>query len=154
MNRLAGAAAALILLVACSSPVPPQPTVRPQSSLPTPSATPAPVTPPAKPMVACESAATSCVRETLAVLDAVASVGHPATRITFRANAMCIWTPFHTGPCGSIAVPDGTQKVTSAVVSFSGTEQQAFLNLFRLTDGSLRRDMALVTPPPGATPFP
>ena len=244
MNRLVGVVAALILLAACSSHVPPQPTARPQSSLPTPSATPAPVILPANapltpsdcgwpastplafagwatvadlgaeqviqgnpgehvyalvtrdplelypmigspmlergfcalrqdesqtesavvtdwafhgtqqsPVVTCERAATSCVRETLAVLDALASVTDPATRITFRVDAMCILAPFHTMPCESIAVPDGTQKITSAIVSFSGTERQAFLNLFQLADGLIRPDMALDTPPPDATPF-
>jgi hypothetical protein len=114
--------------------------------VPAPSPTPAPA-------VTCEGKAIGCVRETLVVLDAVASVGHPATRITFRADAMCIWVPFRTWPCGSIAVPDGTRRVASAVVTFSGTEQQAFLNLFWLADGSISPDMALVAPPPGATPF-
>ena len=50
--------------------------------------------------------------------------------------------------------PDGTQHVTSAVVTFAGTDQQAFLNLFWLADGSISPSMALATPPPGATPLP
>jgi hypothetical protein len=106
------------------------------------------------PVVTCEGRATSCVRETLVVLDAVASVGHPATRITFRLDEMCIGAPFGGRPCAAPAWPDGTQRMTSAVATFSGTEQQAFLNLFWLADGSISADMmALEAPPPGATPF-
>jgi hypothetical protein len=106
------------------------------------------------PVVTCEGTATSCVRETLVVLDAVASVGHPATRITFRSDEMCIGAPFGGRPCAAPAWPDGTQRMTSAVATFSGTEQQAFLNLFWLADGSISADMmALEAPPPGATPF-
>jgi hypothetical protein len=107
------------------------------------------------PVVTCEGTATSCVRETLVVLDAVASVGHPATRITFRSDEMCIGAPFGGRPCAAPAWPDGTQRMTSAVATFSGTEQQAFLNLFWLADGSVSAEMmALEAPPPGATPFP
>ena len=107
------------------------------------------------PVVTCQGTATSCVRETLAVLDAVASVGHPATRITFRADEMCIGAPFGGRPCAAPAWPDGTQRMTSAVATFSGTQQQAFLNLFWLADGSFSAEMmALEAPPPGATPFP
>jgi hypothetical protein len=106
------------------------------------------------PVVTCEGTATSCVRETLVVLDAVASVGHPATRITFRSDEMCIGAPFGGRPCAAPAWPDGTKRMTSAVATFSGTEQQAFLNLFWLADGSISADMmALEAPPPGATPF-
>lgn len=107
------------------------------------------------PVVTCEGTATSCVRETLAVLDAVASVSHPATRITFRADEICIGAPFGGRPCAAPAWPDGAQRMTSAVATFSGTEQQAFLNLFWLADGSFSADMmALEAPPLGATPFP
>jgi len=107
------------------------------------------------PAVTCEGTATSCVRATLVVLDAVASVGHPATRITFRLDEMCIGAPFGGRPCAAPAWPDGTQRMTSAVATFSGTEQQAFLNLFWLADGSISAEMmALEAPPPGATPFP
>ena len=107
------------------------------------------------PVVRCEGAATSCVRATLVALDAVASVGHPATRITFRLDQLCIGAPFGGRACGSAAWPDGTQRMTSAVVTFSGTDQQAFLNVFWLADGSISADMmALETPLPGATPFP
>ena len=108
------------------------------------------------PVVTCEGTATTCVRETLVVLDAVASVGHPATRITFRADQMCIGAPFGGRPCAAPAWPDGTQRMTSAVVTFSGTEQQAFLNVFWRADGSMigADMMALEAPPPGATPFP
>jgi hypothetical protein len=42
--------------------------------------------------------------------------------------------------------------MSNAVVTFDGTDQQAFLNLFSLSDGSISSDLALVTPPPGATP--
>ena len=94
-----------------------------------------------------------CLHETLVTLDAVTDVGHPATRITFRANGTCIWFPFGGNPCPALVFPDGTQRVTNAVVSFDGTNQQAFLNLFWLADGTISSDMALVTPPPGATPF-
>lgn len=107
------------------------------------------------PAVTCEGTATSCVRATLVVLDDVASVGHPATRITFRLDEMCIGAPFGGRPCAAPAWPDGTQRMTSAVATFSGTEQQAFLNLFWLADGSISAEMmALEAPPPGATPFP
>jgi hypothetical protein len=107
------------------------------------------------PVVTCEGTATTCVRETLVVLDAVASAGHPATRITFRSDQMCIGAPFGGRPCGSAAWPDGTQRMTSVVATFSGTDQQAFLNLFWLAGGSFSADMtALEAPPPGATPFP
>ena len=107
------------------------------------------------PVVTCEGTGTSCVRETLVVLDAVASVGHPATRITFRSDEMCIGAPFGGRPCAAPAWPDGTQRMTSAVATFSGTEQQAFFSLFWLADGSVSADMTAVeAPPPGATPFP
>jgi hypothetical protein len=107
------------------------------------------------PVVTCGGTATSCVRETLVVLDAVASVGHPATRITFRLDEMCIGAPFGGRPCAAPAWPDGTQRMTSAVATFSGTEQQAFLTLFWLADDSISADMmALEAPPPGATPYP
>ena len=107
------------------------------------------------PQVACDGDAVACARETLAALDAVASVGQPAVRIAFRADAMCIWYPFLGGvhSCPAIIVPDGAQRMTSAVVTFAGTEQQAFLNLAWLADGSISSTMALVAPPPGATPF-
>jgi hypothetical protein len=107
------------------------------------------------PVVTCEGTATSCVRETLVVLDAVASVGHPAMRITFRSDEMCIGAPFGGRPCAAPAWPDGTQRMTSAVATFSGIEQQAFLSLFWLADGSISAGyMTLEAPPPGATPFP
>ncbi len=108
------------------------------------------------PVVTCQDGVVDCARETLAVLDAVDDIAYPATRITFRPNAMCIWYPFITGAhsCPAIILPRGTRRVTNAVVSFSGTDQQAFLNLFWLANGSISSDMALVTPPPGATPFP
>jgi hypothetical protein len=107
------------------------------------------------PVVTCEGTATSCVRATLVVLDAVASVGHPATRMTFRSDEMCIGAPFGGRPCAVPAWPDGTQRMTSAVATFSGTDQQAFLSLFWLADGSISADYAVFeAPPPGATPFP
>ena len=111
---------------------------------------------PQNPVVTCEGTATSCVRATLVVLDAVASVGHPATRITFRADEMCIGAPFGGRPCAAPAWPDGTQRMTSAVATFSGTEQQAFLSLFWRADGSLISAgyLVLEAPPLGATPFP
>jgi len=107
------------------------------------------------PQVACGGDVVGCARGTLAVLDAVASVGHPAIRIAFRDDVMCIWYPFLGGvhSCPAINVPDGTQRMTSAVVTLAGTDQQAFLNLAWLADGSISSEMALVTPPPGATPF-
>ncbi len=107
------------------------------------------------PLVTCEGGIVDCARETLVVLDAVSDFGHPAVRITFRADATCIWFPFGGAhPCPAIAVPDSAQRVTNAVVSFAGIAQQAFLNLFWLADGSISPDMAHVAPPPGATPFP
>jgi hypothetical protein len=107
------------------------------------------------PVVTCEGTTTSCVRETLAVLDAVASVGRPARRITFRADEMCVGAPFGGRPCTAPAWPHGTQRMTSAVVTFSGTEQQAFLSLLWFAGGSMSAGMvALEAPPPGATPFP
>ena len=108
------------------------------------------------PMVTCEGTVTSCVPATLVILDAVASVGHPATRITFRSDEMCIGAPFGGRPCAADAWPLGTQRMTSAVVTFSETQQQAFLNLFWRADGSMISAdmMALEAPPPGATPFP
>ncbi|HEX7949750.1 MAG TPA: hypothetical protein VF494_05330 [Candidatus Limnocylindrales bacterium] len=107
------------------------------------------------PEITCEPDAIDCTAETQAVLAAVAGVAHPVTQIAFRADAMCIWEPFLSGThsCQAIIEPDGTQHVTSAVVTFSGTDQQAFLNLFWLADGSISPSMALVTRPPGATPF-
>jgi hypothetical protein len=106
------------------------------------------------PVVTCDTGS-SCVRATLVVLDAVASVGHPATRITFRPDQLCIGAPFGGRPCAAPAWPDGTQRMTSAVVTFSGTKQQAFLSLFWLADGSISAGyMTLEAPPPGATPFP
>ena len=110
---------------------------------------------PQAPAVRCETPITSCVSATLAVLDAVADVGHPATRITLRSDQLCIGAPFHDRPCGAPVWPTGTQRMTSAVVTFSGTDQQAFLDVFWLADGSIIADvMALEAPPPGATPFP
>jgi hypothetical protein len=107
------------------------------------------------PVVTCEGTATSCVRETLAVLDAVASVGRPATRITFRADEMCIGAPFGGRPCAAPAWPRGTLRMTSAVVTFSGTEQQAFLSVLWFAGGSISAGMvALEAPPPGSTPYP
>jgi hypothetical protein len=45
--------------------------------------------------------------------------------------------------------------MTSAVVTFSGTEQQAFLSVLWFAGGSISAGMvALEAPPPGATPFP
>jgi hypothetical protein len=104
----------------------------------------------------CEAGATDCARETMAVLDTVADVGHPAARITFRPDAACIWLPFMSGPhsCFAIIQPEGTERVTNAVVSFAGTDQQDFLNLFWLADGSISTTSNLATPPPGATPIP
>ena len=106
------------------------------------------------PAVTCE-VGTTCVRETLVVLDAVASVGRPATRITFRADQMCIGAPFGGRPCAVPAWPDGAKRMTSVVVTFSGIDQQAFLDLFWLADGSFSANyMVLEAPPPGATAFP
>ena len=77
----------------------------------------------------CSGVVVDCARETLAVLNAVADMGHPAVRIT-RAGPMCIWDPFLAAPhsCPAIIEPGGTQRVANAVVSFAGTERQAFLN--------------------------
>ena len=106
------------------------------------------------PVVTCE-VGTTCVRETLVVLDAVASVGQAATRMTFRPDQMCIGAPFGGRPCAAPAWPDGTQRMTSVVVTFSGIDEQAFLDLFWLADGSFSANyMVLEAPPPGATAFP
>jgi hypothetical protein len=106
-----------------------------------------------RPEVTCEGDLQDCTRETQAVLDAVSEVSRPAIRIVFRANATCIWFPFGgDNPCPSIAFPKGTLRTSNAVVTFEGTDQQAFLNLFWLSDGSISSDLALATPPPGATP--
>jgi hypothetical protein len=110
---------------------------------------------PQAPAVTCGTPITSCVSATLAVLDAVADIGRAAMRITLRSDQLCIGAPFHDRPCGAPVWPVGTQRMTSAVVTFSGTHQQAFLNVFWLADGSMTADvMALEAPPPGATPFP
>ncbi len=107
------------------------------------------------PVVTCGKSITSCVRATLAVLAAVADIGHAATRVTLRSDQLCIGAPFGGRPCGAPVWPDGTQRMTSAVVTFSGTDRQAFLNVFWLADGSITAEvMALEAPPPGATPFP
>lgn len=107
------------------------------------------------PQVTCEANSADCAAETRAVLDAVASVGHPVVRVAFQADAMCIWYPFLGGvhSCPAIIEPDGTRRMTSAVVTFADTDQQGFLNVAWLADGSLSTTLALVGPPPGATPF-
>jgi hypothetical protein len=127
---------------------PASPTSGSTSSVPSPSQQ--------NPVVTCEGPATACARATRIVLDALGSVGHPATRITFRSDQLCIGAPYGGRPCGAPAWPVGTQRMTSAVVTFSGTDQQAFLNVFWLADGSIisAEVMALEAPPPGATPFP
>lgn len=109
----------------------------------------------AVPQVTCEVNIADCAAETRAVLQAVASVGHPVVRVAFQTEAMCIWYPFLGGvhSCPDIAVPDGALRMTSAVVTFADTDQQAFLNVAWLADGTFRTTMALVNPPPGATPF-
>jgi hypothetical protein len=106
-----------------------------------------------QPLVTCSAVlAISCVRATLAVLDAVAKVGHPATRIAFYAGNMCM-PPWEF--CSIIVGPAVTQNATAAIVSFAGTDQQAYLYVFWLADGSISsRMMRLATPPPGASPFP
>ena len=105
-----------------------------------------------QPLVTCPAAlAISCVRATLAVLDAVAKVGHPATRIAFHAGQTCM-PPWRY--CSIIIGPDGTQNITATIVSFVGTDQLAYLYLFWLADGSIRsRIQVIATPPPGASPF-
>ena len=45
--------------------------------------------------------------------------------------------------------------MTSAVETFSGTDQQVFLNVFWLADGSIGAEMMVLEAPPlGATPLP
>jgi hypothetical protein len=107
------------------------------------------------PAVTCAKAITNCASATAAVLDAVADIGHPAARITLRSDQLCIGAPFGGRPCGAPVWPAGAQRMTSAVVTFSGTNQQAFLNVFWLAGGSVSAEvMALEAPPNGATPFP
>jgi hypothetical protein len=105
--------------------------------------------------VTCEPNAIDCVAETRAVLAAVANFGHQITGISFRDDAMCIWYPFLEGlhSCPAIVEPDGTQRMTSAVVTFAAMDPQAFINLAWLPDGSIESTIAFVAPPPGATPF-
>ena len=153
MRRLIGAAALTAVFAAGCSGSPSGSPLVTLTSTPVPSPTAATTGPSnAKAQVTCEDDVEDCGRETLAVLEAVSEVQRPAIRIVFRANATCIWFPFGGNPCPSIAVPKGTRQMSNAVVSFEGTDQQAFLNLFWLTDGSISSDLALVTPPPGATP--
>ena len=107
------------------------------------------------PAVTCAKAITNCASATAAVLDAVADIGHPAARITLRSDQLWIGAPFGGRPCGAPVWPAGAQRMTSAVVTFSGTNQQAFLNVFWLAGGSVSAEvMALEGPPNGATPFP
>lgn len=105
-----------------------------------------------RPLVTCKAVlAISCVRATLAVLDAVAAVGHAATRINFHGGPVCIPPGEY---CSIVIGPAGTQNITTAVASFAGTDQQAFLHLFWLADGSITSSrLVLVTPLPGASPF-
>lgn len=153
MRRRISALALVALVGAGCSASSSHPPLATLASTPSPSSTTAAIEPSsAKPEVTCEGDVGDCERETLAVLDAVSRVNRRVIRIVFRANATCIWFPFGGGPCGSVAVPTQTRHVSNAVVTFEGTDQQAFLNVFSLTNGSTSTDLALVTPPPGATP--
>ena len=98
------------------------------------------------PVIVCGLGA-GCVQETLAVLDAVADVGHAPVRIEFDPSAICLGDPFHPIPCPLGLPPAAKGFVGSAVVEFLGTSKRAYLDLFHSEGGSILYQMNVLAPP-------
>jgi hypothetical protein len=89
-----------------------------------------------------------------AVLAAVASVEFPIAKITFQHGSFCLSDPFGQISCPGSGLPLGTQDLGSALVQFSGTTSEGFVNIGVEPDGQFVTKARVASPQASPTPRP
>jgi len=142
--------AALLTLTACATPPP----STPPAPTPTPRFTQGPY-PVVCPGVSGGTGPALCskVAQT-AVVKAVAYVQFPILRITFQRGSLCLGDPFRPDGCPGSGLPPGTQDLGSALVQFSGTTSEGFVNIGVDPHGQFVTKARVLSPQASPTPKP
>ena len=142
--------AALLTLTACAT----TPPSTPPAPMPTPRFTQGPY-PVVCPGVSGGTGPALCskVAQT-AVLAAVANVEFPIAKITFQRGLFCLVDPFGQIPCPPEVQGAGTESLGSALVQFSGTTSEGFVNISVTSNGEFVTKARVVSPQASPTPKP
>ena len=89
-----------------------------------------------------------------AVVEAVAYVQFPIVRITFQRGSFCLAGPSSQIMCPGSGLPPGTQDLGSALVQFSGTTSEGFVNIGVDPHGQVVTKARVLSPQASPTPKP